>query len=408
MPLTQRQIFLRRRAVVFGGAALVLGGAFYLPLTLLAPLQEVTPVVAAYGAPPTSDPQLGFPGYGAAGIGAVGYDDVLARAGATDPLPIASISKVVTALVVLDAHPLAPGEPGADITFTDLDVTFYDAQLADDGIVEEVRPGQVMSQLNVLTVMLMESANNYGQTLATWAFGSESAYVDAARDWLQENGLSRTSINDATGMNPANTSTVDDLIRLGKLALDNPVIASVVSTQSADVPEIGAISNRNGLLGINGVDGIKTGTLDESGACLLFSADHLVGDETITLVGVVLGGPDHATINAAIQSLLTEVDAGFRTVQLTTAGEVFAGYDTPWGDEADAVAAESSSAIVWAATPITSAIDIDTIRLGDAGENVGTITFTFANRVVTVPLALDAEIDDPGAWWRLTNPTLLF
>ncbi|CAN5344024.1 hypothetical protein BH10ACT7_BH10ACT7_02320 [soil metagenome] len=408
MPLTKRQIFLRRRVAVFGGAALVLGGAFYLPLTLLAPLPEMTAVVASYEAPPVEQPVLGFPGYGAAAIGAVGYDGVLARAGATDPLPIASISKVVTALVVLDAHPLAVGESGAEITFTDQDVAFYDQQLADDGIVADVRPGQVMSQLNVLTVMLMMSANNYGQTLATWAFGSEAAYVDAARVWLADNGFARTSINDATGMNPANTSTVDDLIGIGKLALENPVIAAAVSTQSLDVPELGAVGNRNGLLGINGVDGIKTGTLDESGACLLFSADHLIGGESITLVGVVLGGPDHATINAAIQGLLTEVDAGFREVSLTTAGQVFADYDSPWGDEAEAVAAGPATAVVWAGTPITSAIDVESIRLGEAGEEVGSITFTFANRVITVPLELDDDIDDPGAWWRLTNPAVLF
>lgn len=408
MPLTRRQIYRRRRIVVLGGGAVALASAFYLPVTLLAPLPELSAHPVAYEAPAPEQPVIDFPAYGASGIGAVGYEGVLASNGVTTPLPIASISKVVTALVVLDAHPLAPGESGPDIVFTDADVAFYEQQLADDGIVADVTPGQAISQLNLLTVMLMKSANNYGQTLAAWAFGSESAYVDAARGWLAAHGLTSTSINDATGMNPANTSTVSDLIALGKLALDNPVIATAVSTSTLDVPGLGVVDNRNGLLGIDGVDGIKTGTLDESGACLLFAADHVIGGENVTLVGVVLGGPDHPTINAAIQGLITQADAGFREVQLVADGQEFAEYDSPWGDEATAVAAESRSIVVWADTPVSVQVTTDEVRLATSGTRVGQLTFTIGNRTVVVPLELVGEIDDPGAWWRLTNPAELF
>lgn len=408
MPLTRRQIYRRRRIVVLGGGAVALASAFYLPVTLLAPLPELSAHPVAYEAPAPEQPVIDFPAYGASGIGAVGYEGVLASNGVTTPLPIASISKVVTALVVLDAHPLAPGESGPDIVFTDADVAFYEQQLADDGIVADVTPGQAISQLNLLTVMLMKSANNYGQTLAAWAFGSESAYVDAARGWLAAHGLTSTSINDATGMNPANTSTVSDLIALGKLALDNPVIATAVSTSTLDVPGLGVVDNRNGLLGIDGVDGIKTGTLDESGACLLFAADHVIGGENVTLVGVVLGGPDHPTINAAIQGLITQADAGFREVELVADGQEFAEYDSPWGDEATAVAAESRSIVVWADTPVSVQVTTDEVRLATSGTRVGQLTFTIGNRTVVVPLELVGEIDDPGAWWRLTNPAELF
>lgn len=406
--LTRRQIYRRRRIVVLGGGAIALASAFYLPVTLLAPLPELTATAIAYETPAPEQPAIDFPAYGASGVGAVGYDGVLASNGVTTPLPIASISKVVTALVVLDAHPLGLGESGPDIVFTDADVDFYDQQLAEDGIVADVTPGQAMSQLNLLTVMLMKSANNYGQTLATWAFGSESAYVDAARAWLAAKGFASTSINDATGMNPANTSTVTDLIAIGKLALENPVIATAVSTTALDVPGLGVVENRNGLLGIDGVDGIKTGTLDESGACLLFAADHVIGGETVTLVGVVLGGPDHPTINAAIQGLIAQADAGFREVQLVADGQEFAEYDSPWGDEATAVAAETRSIVVWADTPISVQVVTDDLRLATPGTTVGQLTFTIGNRTVVVPLELVGEIDDPGPWWRLTNPAELF
>lgn len=393
---------------MLGGAAVVLATAFYLPLTLLAPLKPVAAALESYTPPAASQPAVAFPEYGASGVGAVGYPGVLASAGSTDPLPIASISKVITALVVLDAHPLALGESGPDITFGDVDQGYYDAQLADGGVVESVSVGQVMSQRNVMNVMLMESANNYAESLATWGYGSESAFIDAATAWLAAKGLTSTTIEEPTGVSPNNRSTVADLVELAKLAEANPVVSEIVSTQSMEVPDIGTIENRNELLGVDGVDGIKTGTLDEAGACLLFSQEHAVGSTTITVVGVVLGGPDHDTIDAAIRSLLAEVDAGFTEVTLTTAGQQFASYETPWGDAAAAVAAKDSSVAVWSATPVTVEVTVDDVHLADAGTRVGTLLFAVGTQRVTVPLELSATIDDPGPWWRLTNPGELF
>lgn len=407
MPLTRRQIYRRRRTVVVGGAVLVLGTAFYLPLTLLAPLPDAVPVELTVVAPAVQAPVVDFPPYGASGLGAIGYPGVLAQGGSTDPLPIASISKVVTALVVLDVMPLAPGEAGPDLTFTEIDEGFYAEQVAQNGVVASVAAGQVMSERNVLSLMLMASANNYAQSLAAWAFGSEAAYVDAAAAWLAREGLTATTIADATGINPVNSSTVVDLVALAKLAVAHPVVSEIVGTATLDIPGIGVVDNRNGLLGIDGVDGIKTGTLDEAGSCLLFSADRTIGSETVTLVGVVLGGPDHDTINAAIRGLLAQADAGFREVTLTTAGDVFAEYDTPWGDAAAAVAEQTTTAIVWSNTPVSIKVDVDPITLAPAGTAVGTAVFVFGDREVTVPLDLDTTIDDPGPWWRLTNPVEL-
>ena len=133
-----------------------------------------------------------------------------------------------------------------------------------------------------------------------------------------------------------------------------------------------------------------------------------MGSTTITVVGVVLGGPDHDTIDAAIRSLLAEVDAGFTEVALTTKGEEFASYETPWGDAASAVAAEDASVAVWSATPVSVDVTADELHLAHAGAQVGQLVFTVGTQTVTVPLQLSATIDDPGPWWRLTNPGELF
>lgn len=406
--LTRRQVYRRRRVAVLGGGLVALAALFYIPLTLLAPLKPIEAALEAYAPPAVVQPAVTFPGYGASGVGAVGYPGVLASAGSSDPLPIASISKVITALVVLDAHPLAVGEAGPDIAIGDVDQQYYDAQLADGGVVEGLPASGVMSQRNVMNVMLLESANNYAETLATWAYGSLPAFVDAAGAWLAAHGLASTSIREPTGVSPDNRSTVADLIELGKLAIAEPVVAEIVGTQTMEVPEIGTIENRNGLLGVDGVDGIKTGTLDEAGSCLLFAQDHAVGSTTVTIVGVVLGGPDHDTIDAAIRSLLAEVDAGFTEVTLATAGQEFADYETVWGDSAAAVAAHDASIAVWSATPVSLAANVDEVGLAEAGDDVGSLVFTVGPQTVTVPLLLSATIDDPGPWWRLTNPAALF
>jgi D-alanyl-D-alanine carboxypeptidase (penicillin-binding protein 5/6) len=408
MPLNQREIYLRRRFTVFGGLAAALAAAFYLPLTLLAPLTPVDAVVQPYAAPtqPASAPTM--PSFGASAIGAVGFPGLLANAGSTDPLPIASITKVVTALVVLDAKPLGAGEQGPEITMTNVDEGFYDAQLALNGSIKPVHSGQVITQFQLLEVVLIASANNYAQSLATWAFGSEGDFLAATRAWLDRNGLVHTTVTDPTGVQPSNTSSVADLIEIAKLAVANPVVAAITATASADVPEVGAVANTNHLLGIDGVDGIKTGTLDEAGACLLFSADYPVGGQTVTIVGVALGGPDHPTVDASVKSLLESALPGFHEVTLAVDGEEFGSYETDWGDTAGAVAATEQVAITWSNTPVSVLVHLEQVSTAEAGTDVGDATFTVGDQSMTINLVLDRTIDDPGPWWRLGNPALLF
>ena len=408
LPIPRRQTFRRRRIAAFGAAAILLGAGFYLPFTLLAPLQTAELTTVSHDVPGTSPPTIDFPPYGASGFGALGFPGVLAAGGSTDALPVASISKVVTALVVLESQPLALDEAGPTITFTEADEGFYAEQVANDGIVEPATAGTSISQRNMMDAMLMASANNYAQSLATWAFGSEAAYVDAAAGWLASHGFVSTVMNDATGMNPANVSTVSELVELGKLALADPIVSTIVATPTVDIPGIGVVDNRNGLLGVDGVDGIKTGTLDEAGSCLLFSADYAVGSETITIVGAVLGGPDHDTINAAIRGILAQAETGFTEVTLTTPDDEYAAYSTTWGDDAAAVPAEPLSAVSWAGTPVTSEVTLDSVTTAPAGTDIGDLVFTVGERQYSVDLTLDATIDDPGPWWRLGHPALLF
>ncbi|CAN5499085.1 hypothetical protein BH10ACT6_BH10ACT6_06840 [soil metagenome] len=407
MPLTRRQLYRRRRITVISGLAFVLAVGFYLPLTLLAPLQSTDPVVEKHAVLPGAAALLALPSYGGSAIGAVGYDGVLAQAGSTAPLPMASITKLVTTLVVLQAKPLAVGEEGPSVTMTSADVTLYNHYLAQNGSISPVRSGLVFSEHELMELSLVRSADNYAASLAVWAYGSIDAYLAAAKSWVAAHQLPSMTITDPTGIQPTNAATTPDLLTLGKLALADPVIADIVSMKSVTIHDVGTLKNTNSLLGSLGIVGIKTGTLTGAGSNLLFASEHKVGGETVTIVGVVLGGSTHAVIDSDIRSLMTGVLAGFHEVTLVTKGDSFAAYTTRWGQKTTAIAEKTASVVTWSDAAVTSTATVSPVTTGEKGLDVGTATFTVAGRTIRVPLGLATALTDPGPGWRLSHPGLI-
>jgi D-alanyl-D-alanine carboxypeptidase (penicillin-binding protein 5/6) len=407
MPLTREQTFRRRRLAFVGILVVVLGGVGYLAGTGLAPVPEVAAALSQPAALTQPAAQLAWPGRGFGAIGAVGYPGVLGSSGRQDSVPIASITKMITSLVVLDKKPLTGTEAGPEVRFTDKDVEIYYDTIAKNGSVAPVSAGMVLSQRQTMEAMILPSANNYSVSLAVWAFGSVDAYLTAARDWLGARGLDATAVVDTSGLSPGSKSSPANLIEIGKLVLANPVLASIVAERSAKLPTIGTVTNTNKLLGKNGVTGLKTGTTDEAGACLLFSVEFAVGAETVTLVGVLLGGATHSELDAGVLALIESVKPGFREISLTDKGAVYASYGTAWGQASQAVAAEAASVLVWSDTPVTAVAAARPIKLGDAGDTVGRVDFAVGGKTVSVPLVLDKTITDPGPEWRFSHPGVL-
>ncbi|GAA4264668.1 D-alanyl-D-alanine carboxypeptidase [Frondihabitans peucedani] len=402
-----RSRLIRRRVGVGALLALLVACGVYFPATLLAPIQPASAVVTSFKAPVETKLDLTFPSYGATAVEAVGFDDSLKTSGDSKPRSIASISKIVTALVVLDAKPLKGGS-GPDITFTAADNALYAKYLAQDGEVAAMPIGLTLTERQVLQVALIKSANNYAGALANWAFGSNAGYVKAASAWLSEHHLDHTTLREPTGLNPGNTSTATDLVALGKLALANPDIAKIVSTKSLAVPGVGTVTNSNKLLGIDDVVGIKTGTLDQAGACLLFATREAIEGHTVTVVGVMLGGRDHDSLDADIQRLLAGVKAGFQTVDAVRVGDVYGTYATKWGDRAHAEAAEGVSRLVYGDVGVTAVPTLEKVGSARAGSTVGRLRVRIGGQTTTVPLKLDRPVTEPGAWWRITNPGEVF
>lgn len=396
--------FARRRIVTAFLLAFILIIGVGVPAALLAPVPQASATVEPAARVTTSPAKPRFPSFGHAAIGMVGRSGSLAVSGSQGRRSIASITKVITALVVLEARPLGANEPGPTITTTARDVTILEEVLAAGGSWQTVQPGWKLSERQVLETMLIPSANNYAKTLALWAYGSESAYLKAARAYLAKHGLSRTTVVDTNGLDPGDRSTPRDLVELGKLALAKPVLREIVSTKSKVIPRIGQIENTNALLGEAGVNGLKTGTTEEAGACLLFSATVTVDGVKATLVGVILGAASHPQLDATVPPLLSSVKKGLHAVKLAKAGQPFATYTTAWGGVAKAVAAKDATVLVWSRKTVGGSATASPIRGGTKGERVGRVTYVVDQQQVDVPLKLDRSVLAAPFWWRLLNP----
>ena len=376
----------------------------YLPLTLLAPIAYADQTVVKVSVPAATSASLDWPAFGASAFGVVGQPGVAGSSGSTSPLPIASISKIVTALVTLEAKPLARGDDGPTITFGAADHALYNKYVKLQGTVAPMPTGSSMTEHGVMQVALIASANNYAEALADWAFGSESAFVTATSAWLAAHHLDSTTLVEPTGIDPANVSTATDLVKLGELALANPIVADIVDTPTLTVPGLGIIKDTNRLLGKEGVFGIKTGTLVPAGSNLLFSAHYTVAGKRLTIIGAVVGAKDRDTLYPAVTALLRTIKGGFHSVTLATKGQPFARYSTAWSGSARAVAKRTTTAVVWSDTAISSIVTPAHIRFAPKGSRAGVATFTVGTTNVAVPLVLDHGIADPGPWWRLANP----
>jgi len=153
--------------------------------------------------------------------------------------------------------------------------------------------------------MMLPSANNMADSLAVWAYGSLPAYATAANSYLTSLDLHDTHVGtDASGLNASTVSSTHDLVLLGELAMQNPVLAEIVGTSSVDgFPLVGTITNTNTLLGQDGIVGVKTGNSDDAGGVFVFAADYTKSDgQKITIVGAVQGLPD---LDAALQAAQT-------------------------------------------------------------------------------------------------------
>lgn len=398
----------RRRRIVFGSVALaVVFGLIWsisglvrviaAPLPPLTITQTLPAEFVGEGSPLT--PSVS----GSIVYGSEHYAGPLISHGFNGQMPIASIAKVITSLVVLDEHPVddPSGEPV--ITFTEKDEERYRQQYSENQSVVEVTAGMTLSLTDTVTVVLVASANNYSASLAEWAFGSVDAYVEAANRWLQENGLVDTTVVDASGLSELNVSTSEDLLQLARIAHDNDTVARVTALPSVDIPGVGTITNTNKLLGISGVTGLKTGTTKAAGACLLFTADVTVGDAVITTYGAIMGIADHDTLQAELVRFLAAAQNAFSIETLVAKGEQVGTASSEWGAETVLTASDDLVALTFGKSPVTIELAPGSANTGTAGTDAGDLMISDGALESAVNALFANDVPDAGFFWRMNH-----
>lgn len=357
--------------------------------------------LAALASPKTSPAiDLAWPAYGQGALAAQGYG-LLQTNGEQKAVPMASVAKVVTALAVLKQKPLAAGEQGPNITITSEDVAIYNNYYSQDGSVVRVQTGEQISEYQALQALLIPSANNIADTLVRWAFGSNENYLAYANNMMTDMGLGSTKIADASGFSPQSVSSAQDLTKLGLAVMDNPILAAIVSQQTAQLPVAGTVNNTNWLLGNDGVVGIKTGNTTEAGGCFLFAAKRTISGQDVTLIGALMQAPDLNTAIKDARAIVTASDSGFELIKAAAKDQVIGTYKTPWGTSSDVVASQDLNILAWrGAQPQTSAKLNSLKPPTTVGSSAGTITATNGQKTSSVPAILKTNLPSPSWYWR--------
>ncbi|KEF30858.1 Murein-DD-endopeptidase [Marinobacter nitratireducens] len=220
-----------------------------------------------------------------AAVAVVGDDELVFGKHEDRSVPIASITKLMTALVVLDS-----GE------VLDEWLTFEERhQPAAANAYTRIRVGSRMKRADVLRIALMSSENFAAYTLARSQPGGFDTFVDSMNAKAKQLGMTGTRFVDPTGLSAGNRSTAADLVRLVNAAMKHPEIQEYSTTgyyrghfrnprYSLSFGNTNALVHRESW----GVELSKTGYLTEAGRCLVM-VSAMNGKQVITVLLDSLG-----------------------------------------------------------------------------------------------------------------------
>ncbi|WP_405424699.1 hypothetical protein [Streptomyces erythrochromogenes] len=390
----------------------VLLGIILAIVQLVRPLPEPTLVMTAKSSYTFEGamPQLPWPSEGQAYMAAAGLG-TLGQSGEQKPVPIASVTKSMTAYIILRDHPIKKGEQGAMI---DVDKTAETEGKKNDSVNNEstldtVKEGDKISEYDAIAALMIPSANNIARLLARWDSGSQEAFVKKMNDTAKELGMTNTTYTDPSGLDATTVSTAEDQVKLGLKLVEIETLLDITKKPNWVDPSGKSWRNWNGLTGPSGALGIKTGTTTKAGGNLLFAAQKKIGNTNQLIVGAVLGQHKPSiidTVLAASKQLMTATQKALDGATVVKKGDVVGYVDDGLGGRTPVVATADVQAIGWASLTVT-------VKLADgggavpqtatAGTEVGMLTVGEGASQVKVPVALKSDLASPGIGSKLTR-----
>jgi len=245
---------------------------------------------------------------------------VLLEKNSHDKLPIASVTKIMSMLLIMEAIDKGIINYDTKVTVSEYSWSFGGSQVW-------LEPGEVFTVDELLKAVAIHSANDATVALAEAVAGSEDAFVAMMNQKARELGMNDTNFLDCTGLTDEGhySSAYDVALMSRELLLKHPEITKYTSTWHAkfreNVPgkDYVSLDNTNKLVRhYAGTVGLKTGYTSAAGHCLSAAAVRN-GQQ---LISVVLGEPDSNTRFAESRKLLDYGFANFETVMVDSMGDV--------------------------------------------------------------------------------------
>jgi D-alanyl-D-alanine carboxypeptidase (penicillin-binding protein 5/6) len=227
--------------------------------------------------------------------------------------PIASLTKVMTALIVLDRLALD------EVVVVSPDAVFEDDDFGASSTLG-LRAGERRTVRELLDALMLQSANDAAVALAIEVSGSQQRFVELMNGRAHSLGLRDTVFFSPNGLDDRGRSTARDLLALTRAAASQPGFSRIVGSRFRTIPSPSGpprrVQNRNALLWLYpGATGVKTGYTAGAGFCLIATAER----DGRRLVAIVLGDRDEPFSDAA--ALLDHGFEGFRQETFVHAGE---------------------------------------------------------------------------------------
>ena len=147
-----------------------------------------------------------------------------------------------------------------------------------------VRTGERLTERQALAALLLPSANNIAIMLARRTWGSVPNFVRHMNRQAAALHMAHTVYTDPSGYDPATRSTPSDQIRIARAATHRRTFRAMVRRIRYRIPVAGTVYNKNTLLGRDGFVGIKTGSMSQSGGCLMFRSKRIVHGKVVVHV----------------------------------------------------------------------------------------------------------------------------
>jgi D-alanyl-D-alanine carboxypeptidase (penicillin-binding protein 5/6) len=355
------------------------------PRRLALLLAAATALVLAPGAaaldPP---PSVNAPAYLVANA-ATG--EILLRRNADDPRAFASITKLMTAQVVLEN-----ARPGDQVVVRPLSAGVGESSV-------RLRPGERLTVRDLLAAALIQSANDAAYALAQHVGGGNvGRFVNLMNQEAEELGLSATHFVRPDGLDVAgHVSSATDILALTRAAMRRPLVRELVRKESARIGGGRTLFGWNDLLGVYpGLVGVKTGHTALAGWCQV----ALARQNGMGIYAVVLGSRTRRGRNRDLAELLDWGFAQYTRVQVVDPERTYASAEIPFSDERLAlVAAEEAETVVLDGRQLVE--EVVAPRIVDLpvaeGEELGEIRILEGDRVVArQPLVAARAVAEPG------------